>query len=249
MIRGHVENKCCEILCPGLWKPFCIEKVAVDRLNTNTLKENWTTLKYELTGNYFSQNHISMSTLRFTLFLTIILAVALSILSVVAPNHLVMSSKVTIQAQQTDVFPHLKNLESRLDWHPAYQACTPDQVRVLGREGAVDSKITWQCADGLFGSGEETITRVHEQKAVHTKISFQKPWSIDGTTTLQIREHRNKTTVSAVISAPLSFPRNVIQLVWDQTSVHQDALDKSLAILKKKVEAPLVPVAVTLVND
>ena len=190
-----------------------------------------------------------MSTLRFTLFLSIILAVAMGILSVVAPNHLVLSSKVTIQAPQSQVFPHLKNLESRLDWHPAYQSCSPDQVLVLGTDGEIDSKITWQCEDGLFGSGEEVIIRVNDQKAVHSNISFEKPWSINGTTTMQVREHRSKTTVSAVISAPLSFPRNIIQLVWDQTSAHQAALEESLAALKKKVETPAIPVAVNLVND
>jgi len=163
------------------------------------------------------------------------LVALVAVLSFIAPTKMHAERSVYIKAPKEVVFADVKTFENFKKWSPWREKDTAAKVSISGTDGTVGAKMSWD-GNKDMGSGEQTLTKIEENKSVETDLHFIKPFDGKATSYTYVEDSAGGTKVIWGFNSEMSRPFNVMGLFMNIDKAIGDEYDKGLSKLKALAE-------------
>lgn len=143
--------------------------------------------------------------------------------------------EVTINKPKAQVFAYLKSLKNQNSWSTWTQADPKMEMRFEGQDGEVGSISIWE--SDMMGDGEQEITKITEGERIDAELRFKGAFSSVSPaylTTVTVAD--TQTVVKWGMSGKMSYPMNLMGLVFSMDKMIGDEYEKSLNQLKGILE-------------
>lgn len=174
----------------------------------------------------------------FTIFLCIIIVVALLMLSAIfMAKSYKTYSEIIIAAPKSAVFDYLKHIKNQDNFNKWVMIDPNMKKEFKGTDGTVGFIYAWN-GNKEGGEGEQEITAINEGLNVEMEIRFKRPFAglakAIMTTEIYQSEH---TKVTWVTSSKMKYPINIMLPII--VKMMEKDMAKSLLMLKTILERPV----------
>jgi hypothetical protein len=112
-----------------------------------------------------------MKALKIILYIVIGLVVVVFGLSFIVATKMHTERTIFIKAPKEAVFTDVKTLANMQKWSPWRERDTAAKTSFEGTDGTVGAKFSWE-GNKEMGKGEQTITKIEENKSVESDLHF-----------------------------------------------------------------------------
>ena len=171
------------------------------------------------------------------LYIFIVLAVIVLLLTLIAPKSYDVFRKVEITKPKKEVFEYLKYLKKQEDWSP-WAKKDPNMVREYsGTDGEVGVVYHWK-GNKEVGEGEQEITHIEEGKRIEGELRFLKPWKSTSDCYLEVEESSENTTrVKWGFKGKNKFPMSIMMFFMSMDKMVGKDFEEGLRSLKSQLES------------
>jgi len=175
-----------------------------------------------------------MKALKIILYIVIGLVVVVAALAFIAPVKMHSERSVFIKAPKEAVFANVKTFENCQKWSPWREKDTTAKITISGTDGTVGSKFSWD-GNKDMGSGEQTITKIEDNKSIESDLHFLKPWDAHAASYVHLEDSAGGTKATWGFNSEMPRPWNVMHLFIGDKMMN-DEFDKGLGKLKDLTE-------------
>lgn len=170
------------------------------------------------------------------LILVGLLIVVVSILGVIAPRNFTVEKSVTIEKPRFYIFDKIRFLKSHEAWNPWAKADPSIKYEWRGHDGAVGFVAHWK-GNNKVGEGEQEIKAILEGERIDYEIRFKAPFEVTNQSYLTtVEDGGTKTKVTWGIRGVMSFPGNVMFMIFKMQNKLEDDFEEGLNVLKAIIE-------------
>ncbi len=124
----------------------------------------------------------------------------------------------------------VKTFANSQKWSPWREKDTTAKVTIEGTDGAVGAKLLWD-GNKDMGQGEQTITKMEENKSVESDLHFIKPFDAHASSYVRLEDTAGGCNVIWGFNSEMPRPWNVMHLFMGDKMMNDD-FDKGLNKLK-----------------
>ena len=156
-----------------------------------------------------------MKTVKYLLYLIFGFLAIILIIAFFVSKDFHFEKSVTINKPIEQVWQHTNSLSALDKWSPwaAYDQNVKKQI--LGKDGTVGAKATWDSEVEKVGKGSQTITKIEVPTLLATKLVFIKPYENEVDGFVKLKSDGQKTIVSWGIDSKMPYPYNIMNLILD----------------------------------
>lgn len=121
------------------------------------------------------------------IFVLVILAI-----TIILPRQVAVEREIVIETSADKIFPLINNLKKWQTWNPWFAKDPAMKLSYEGPESGIGAKYAWQSESQ--GNGNMEITKVADNRMVHTSLQFDGQGHGEATFTLE-KAGDNKTKV------------------------------------------------------
>lgn len=127
------------------------------------------------------------------LLLIIVLALVASLL---LPKSLEVERETTIDAPIEVVWTMVNTLDSQSKWSPWQNIDSNMKSEIIGKDGEVGAKLSWESDHEKVGKGEHELSLVDaELYRIESALRFVEPWESKGSTYIQLEKGEEDQTI------------------------------------------------------
>lgn len=172
-----------------------------------------------------------MKALKIILIVIVALVVIVLGLSFIAPTKMHSERSIVIKAPKEVIFTNIKMFGNYKKWSPWLEKDSTAKTAILGTDGTVGAKYTWE-GNKDVGQGEQTVSKIEENKTYETDLHFIKPWDGKATSYTRLEDAPDGVKVIWGFNSEMSRPFNVMGLFMNMDKAIGDEYDKGLNNLK-----------------
>ncbi len=176
------------------------------------------------------------------------LIVIVAALSFIAPTKMHNERSIVIKAPKEAVFANVKMFGNYQKWSPWLEKDSTAKTAIEGADGTVGAKYTW-IGNKEVGQGEQTISKLEDNKTVETDIHFIKPWDGKATSYIHLEDAEGGTKVTWGFNSEMPRPFNVMGLFMNPEKMIGDEYDKGLSNLKSVTEKEATSKPAMTINE
>jgi effector-binding domain-containing protein len=159
------------------------------------------------------------------------LIVIVAVLSFIAPVKMHAERSIFIKTPKESVFPNVKLFANWPKFSPWMEKDPNAQTKIEGTDGTVGAKYSWE-GNNDIGKGEQTITKIEENKNVESDLHFIKPYEGHATSYIRFEDSADGTKVIWGFNSEMPRPFNVMGLFMNMSDAIGKEFDKGLGKLK-----------------
>lgn len=172
-----------------------------------------------------------MKALKIILIVIVALVVIVLGLSFIAPTKMHSERSIVIKAPKEVIFTNIKMFGNYKKWSPWLEKDSTAKTAILGTDGTVGAKYTWE-GNKDVGQGEQTVSKIEENKTYETDLHFIKPWDGKATSYTRLEDAPDGVKVIWGFNSEMSRPFNVMGLFMNMDKAIGDEYDKGLNNIK-----------------
>jgi len=163
------------------------------------------------------------------LILVIVVVVSLQ------PNDYRVARSETINAPQSEVFPHVNDLRLMNEWSPWLEADPQVKQTYDGAAQGAGAIYTWN-GNNKVGEGRMTIIESQPNDKIHIKLDFMRPFKSTADVEFTFKAQGDQTVVTWAMNGRKIFITKLFGLIMSMDKMIGGNFEKGLAKLKKIVE-------------
>ncbi|MFI5264163.1 MAG: GyrI-like domain-containing protein, partial [Candidatus Kapaibacterium sp.] len=132
-------------------------------------------------------------------------------------------------------FADVKTLANSQKWSPWREKDTLAKTSIEGTDGTVGAKYTWE-GNKEMGKGEQTITKIEENKSVESDLHFIKPWDARASSYMHLEDSAGECKAIWGFNGEMPRPWNVMGLFMNMDKEMNSEFDRGLTKLKDLAE-------------
>lgn len=166
----------------------------------------------------------------------IILIAVICVLGFIAPRQFAIQKTVTIEKPRFVVFEKIRMLKNHEAWNPWAKADPSIKYDWKGTDGTVGFITHW-VGNNKVGEGEEEIKKIVEGERIDYEIRFKAPFKAVHTSYMTTVEDGDlKTKLTWAMSGRMSFPANIMFMIFEMQPKLEDDFEEGLNVLKAILE-------------
>ncbi|MFT4660321.1 MAG: effector-binding domain-containing protein [Patiriisocius sp.] len=150
-----------------------------------------------------------MKALKILLFLFVIIAVAIGVLSYISPKDIHAYESLEIDASPAQVYPYISNLAKMGQWSPWMKKDPNSKTSITGTDGTLGAVSSWDSEVKDVGKGSQEITNLVQNERIDLKLNMIKPYELEAMAYVSLDEKDGKTIVTWGMKTQPSFPANI----------------------------------------
>jgi hypothetical protein len=174
--------------------------------------------------------------MKMTLIVTGLLIIVIAVLGLIAPTQFVIEKSVSIEKPRFVVFDKIRFSKSHEAWNPWSKKDPLIKYDWKGNDGTVGFITHW-VGNNKVGEGEQEIKKIVEGERIDYEIRLKKPMKRTYTSSLITTEDGDtKTKLTWVMKGRVSFPGNIMFMVFKMQNKLGDDFEEGLNVLKAIME-------------
>jgi uncharacterized protein YndB with AHSA1/START domain len=169
-------------------------------------------------------------------FIAVIILLIL-IIALIAPKNYRVEREIAVNAPKAKVFDYvkyLKNQDNYSVWAKMDENMKKEFHGVDGEPGFISA---WESDDKDVGKGEQEIMKIVEGKRIDFELRFMEPFKATDLAYIITTElYPGHTQVKWGFNGKMSYPMNLMLLVWDMDQMLGEDLEEGLENLKVILE-------------
>lgn len=165
----------------------------------------------------------------------LILAAALAVLVLSAPQQIAVSSAVLIQASPEAVFDQVRYFSHYPGWSPWKESDPEQQTSVEGPDGLPGARYSWVGVREP-GKGYQELTAIEPGRRIDIQCHIQEPFKSDPKFVFHFEPETGGVRVTQEFRSDMPVPMNAIGLLMGLKANIQRVSDRGLARLKARCE-------------
>jgi len=176
-----------------------------------------------------------MKVFKIILFIIIGLVVVVFGLSFIAATKMHAERSIFIKAPKAVIFSNVKTFANSQHWSPWREKDTTAKTSIEGTDGTVGAKFSWD-GNKDMGKGEQTISKIEENKTVESELHFIKPWDGHASSYIRLEDTTGGVNVIWGFNSEMSRPFNVMGLFMNMDKAIGAEYERGLNKLKAMSE-------------
>lgn len=183
-----------------------------------------------------------MKAVKVIILIVLGLVIAAGALSFTLPTEMKSERSIVINAPKAYLFEQVRLLANNQKWSPWAEKDPNMKTKLAGTDGTIGAVYSWEGNDDV-GKGEQTITKIEDQKRVEVKLHFMEPFESEASSYIVLEDDPNGVKVTWGFNGGMPRPWNVMSLFMNMEKTIGDdfalGLEKLKALAEK--EAALMP--------